>query len=621
MNRRDRFAVVGIFLALAIVGAALVIQTPSPASVAANRTPGPPTAYREGVVGHPSSINPLTARTQVDSDIVALVFRGLAKAGPDGTVVPDLATWTISGDGRTYTFNIRDDAFWADGQPVTSADVVYTVGVIQDPKYTGPVGASWQGIKAVAAGPTAVTISLTLPIAGFLRQAELPILPAHLLRDTDVAGLADSSYSNWPVGDGPYRIAALDDAHAVLKRVAGSGETPLSAPTTLPSATPTPSPLVFATATPKPKKIQSPTPSAKPTPSTSPTPSPTPTPTPPPTPTPNPSPTPSLQPFPSGTLLAGVDEIDLVFYDSAVAAASDYEAGRLDAVGGLTPDLTAAALKTAGSRAIPYQWASLISVVVNERDTHPELRDVNLRSGLLAAIDRTDILNTVLLGRGSEAELPIPNWSPSYDAGAIDPTPYSFYDATSYLSTARWERTLTGWMAPGDTTDYTMELLTLDQTTNPVVFATASKVAAAWQAIGLSVQLDAVSASSYIARLDSGDYSAAIAVVNVGLDPDLEPLLLSSQIGSGGSNVSGVADASLDQLLIGVHKTVDPVARQAAVSALEKYVSTVLPILPLDFREYDLVVSNRVRGQVSNQIAYPQGRFWDVLDWRLASGR
>jgi len=55
-------------------------------------------------------------------------------------------------------------------------------------------------------------------------------------------------------------------------------------------------------------------------------------------------------------------------------------------------------------------------------------------------------------------------------------------------------------------------MLTLDESTNPVVYKTASLVAESWRALGLQVQLDAVSASSYISRLDSGDYSAAIVV-------------------------------------------------------------------------------------------------------------
>ena len=192
MNRRDRLAVAGLLVAMAIVGAALAIPGPSAKpspSARASAVTGP---WREGVVGHPSSINPLTPRSQVDQDLVALLFRGLVRAGPNGTILPDLATWTASPDGRTYTFTIRDDAYWEDGQPVTAADVVFTVGLVQNPKYTGPVGASWQGVHAATDGPSTVRFSMILPIAGFLRQAELPILPLHLLKDTPVDKLADS---------------------------------------------------------------------------------------------------------------------------------------------------------------------------------------------------------------------------------------------------------------------------------------------------------------------------------------------------------------------------------------------------------------------------------------------
>jgi len=617
MNRRDRFALVGLFLALAVVGAVMVVQAPQAGSSSASASTSPVSVYREAVVGRPSSINPLTARTDVDRDLVALMFRGLAKAGPNGTVVPDLATWTVSSDGLTYTFDIRKDAHWDDGQPVTSADVVFTIGIVQDPTYVGPVGSSWQGVKVAAQGPSVVTATMTLPNAGFLRQAELPLLPEHLLKGTDITTLADSSYSSLPIGDGPYRIAEMNDSHVLLEAVTGNGETPLAAPTALPTNTPTPSPLVFATATPKPKRNQTPAPSVTP----APTPTPTPTPTPPPTPTPTPTPTPALPSLPAGTTLSSLKSIDLVFYNDYDSAAAAFEAGKVDAVGGLPPDQLAAALTTPGSRDISYQAASLLSVVINQRDSHSELRDANLRSGLLSAIDRQDILASVLDGRGTLADLPIPNWSSWYDSTSIDPTPYSLVDALGYLQDANWTRTSTGWTAPDDTSDYTIDLLTLDQATNAEVYNTAVKVAADWKAIGLGVQLDAVPASSYVSRLDSGDFGAAIVVFDVGLDPDLEPMLLSSQVGSGGSNVSGVQDTQLDQLLIAVHKTTDPVARQAAVSSLEKYISTTEPILPLLFRNYDLVVSNRVRGVLSDQIAYPQDRFWDVLDWRLASGQ
>jgi ABC-type transport system substrate-binding protein len=617
MNRRDRSAIAGLFLALIVVGAAMVVGSSSGSNQGQHTSA--PKPYREGVIGHPSSINPLTTRSEADRDLVALLFRGLAKESDNGTVVPDLATWSISSDGHTYTFKIRNDAYWDDGQPVTSADVVYTIGVVQDPKYDGPLGASWQGVKVVATDATTVTMTMTLPIAGFLREAELPILPAHLLKDVSVTALADSTYSSRPIGDGLYRILELDSNHALLQAVAYADESALPSPTQLPTDHPSSSPIVFATPTPKPKKNATPVPTVKATSTLAPTPMPTPTL--PPSPTPIPSPTLALAPLPSGTSETVLKQIELVFYDNEAAATADFKAGRLDAVGGLTPDQTVAAATTAGSRIIPYQWASLLSVVVNQRSDHPELQDVNARTGLYAAIDRNQLLTNILDGRGLIADLPIPSWSSAFDPSAITPTPFSLSDAAGYLTTAGWHQTADGWFAPKATAPYTMELLTLDQASNPLIYNTAKLVAADWQALGFKVQMDAVTPVDLISRLDAGQFNAAVVSFDVGLDPDLEPLLLSSQVGSGGSNVSGVQDTQLDQLLIAVHKTSDPVDRQAAVSALEKYVSTTLPILPLMFREYDLVVSNRVREVVSNEISYPSDRFWDVIDWRLASGR
>ncbi len=119
--------------------------------------------------------------------------------------------------------------------------------------------------------------------------------------------------------------------------------------------------------------------------------------------------------------------------------------------------------------------------------------------------------------------------------------------------------------------------------------------------------------------LTSGDFDAAVVDYQLGLDPDVSPLLLSSQAAPAGSNLSGVTDTTLDQLLTAVRTTSDPAARQTAISALEKYVSTNVLMLPICFADYEFVVSDRVQGISTNEIADPSGRYWDVLDWRLAS--
>jgi peptide/nickel transport system substrate-binding protein len=87
----------------------------------------------EGVVGIPRFVNPVLAVSDADKDVVSLVFSGLLKASPDGKLVPDLAaSYTISPDGRTYTFTLRDNIFFHDGEPITTEDIEFTIQKIQD---------------------------------------------------------------------------------------------------------------------------------------------------------------------------------------------------------------------------------------------------------------------------------------------------------------------------------------------------------------------------------------------------------------------------------------------------------------------------------------------------------
>jgi peptide/nickel transport system substrate-binding protein len=158
-----------------------------------------------------------------------------------------------------------------------------------------------------------------------------------------------------------------------------------------------------------------------------------------------------------------------------------------------------------------------------------------------------------------------------------------------------------------------------NETTNPVAYDIAVQVVAAWKSLGIDVSVQTFDAADYTQNLTAGTFDAAVVDYQLGLDPDVSPLLLSSQAAPAGSNLSAVADTSLDQLLTAARTTSDPATRQTAISAVEKYVSTNVLMLPLCFADYEFVLSDRVQGVSTNEIADPSDRYWDVLDWRLAS--
>ena len=96
--------------------------------------------YIESVGGYPQSLNPLLSfYNDADSDVVSLVFSGMTRIGMSGAVEPDLAkSWEIDPGGITYTFQLNTNVLWHDGFYFTADDVIFTLGLLQDPDYPGP---------------------------------------------------------------------------------------------------------------------------------------------------------------------------------------------------------------------------------------------------------------------------------------------------------------------------------------------------------------------------------------------------------------------------------------------------------------------------------------------------
>ncbi|MDZ4277924.1 MAG: peptide ABC transporter substrate-binding protein [Dehalococcoidia bacterium] len=93
------------------------------------------------IAGDPSSLDPQLASFAEDISVAKQLFRGLFTYDEDLSVVPAVAldvptkeNGGISEDGLTYTINLRQDATWSDGKPVTADDFVYAFQRLFDPE-------------------------------------------------------------------------------------------------------------------------------------------------------------------------------------------------------------------------------------------------------------------------------------------------------------------------------------------------------------------------------------------------------------------------------------------------------------------------------------------------------
>lgn len=154
-----------------------------------------------------------------------LIFDGLTKLNERMEAVPDLAeSWTVSEDGLTYTFNLREGVKWHDGKPFTAEDVKFTYEVMLHPDnpagsthfpyFESILGApefrknkakSIEGIQML--GPRQIRILLREPYVPFLvTTAAEPIIPKHILGDVPIKTMIQHPFTHKPIGTGPYML-------------------------------------------------------------------------------------------------------------------------------------------------------------------------------------------------------------------------------------------------------------------------------------------------------------------------------------------------------------------------------------------------------------------------------
>jgi peptide/nickel transport system substrate-binding protein len=171
-------------------------------------------------------LNPWNSVVVADFEVYTLNYDLLVNFGADLEPVPGFAeSWTTSSDGKFWTFKIRPDMKWSDGQPATADDVEYTYQLVLDAVaksdasedgfylgqgYLEPYLTNAGVTKVEAIDPTTVTVTTEFANT-LLLQSYVPILPKHIWSKYSIEEIANAAdvkpFLNEPtvVGTGPYQ--------------------------------------------------------------------------------------------------------------------------------------------------------------------------------------------------------------------------------------------------------------------------------------------------------------------------------------------------------------------------------------------------------------------------------
>ena len=207
---RSRFSLRTFGAALALAGLLILVAGWFPSPVA-EPSGG---IYREGVVGALPPLDPLAAHAApIDPDVTPLLYRGLVDVDAHGLAHPGLAErWSTSAEDRIYWFVLRSGLHWDDGEPLTSADVLFSIERAAGTPEADGTPSFWASVDTWAVDDETIEVMLREPLGAFLERAALPIVAAHA-----------PPGSARPASNGPYAIAEVSPSAVVLERNSAYG--------------------------------------------------------------------------------------------------------------------------------------------------------------------------------------------------------------------------------------------------------------------------------------------------------------------------------------------------------------------------------------------------------------
>jgi oligopeptide transport system substrate-binding protein len=465
----------------------------------------------------PATLDPQLATLPDEFFIIRALGEGLLTPDPDGGApLPGAAeTWTVSPDGLTYTFHLRPGAKWSNGDPVSARDFAWSIQRALTPGTAAPKAALFLGLKNAATFHAGRETDFAR--VGVRTPDALTLLLELARPDTDFAAM---------VASGPWipvhraTVESLRAGHP--PGYVGNG------PFTLTEWAPN-------------QRL-------------------------------------SVRKNPRywDATAVQLDAIQFLAMDNGDTEERAFRAGQLD-VTMAVPFTKLATYRTEQPgliHRVPLHETRYLAL----NTTRPPLHDARVRRALALALDRTALVEKVLL-----SGQPAPNFVPA-GLGGYAPSARITEDATE----AR--RLLAEAGFPDGRGFPRLELATW-----PVNPAPLEAVQQMWRReLGIEIALAPREARTHLASLAGGDY--AIAFMTAIPDYDGASDQFTQLTGGHPLNHPHWRDAEFDRLVASAGALTDPAARNAAYQQAEARLLTEMPVIPLYYNAQNFLVSPRVHG-------------------------
>lgn len=497
---------------------------------------------RIGWGGSPADLNPGLGVLTEDYTLYDLIYDSPLNIDFQGVFQPELATdWSVSDDGLTWTMNIRDDVIFHDGTPLTAEDVAYSINLYRDTE-DFPLLPSYVSIFTSIEAPDATTVTLTTdqPIGNF----EYRMLGMYVLPRAIWEVIEDPvAFTNDEmIGSGPFTLAEYTQDESVILE---------ANPDYWGTATAV-SRIIFQTVDNPDARVQA--------------------------------------------LING--EVDMITEFPATATTSLRNSANVTVAQG------------------SYFAGRLSDIMFNMIDPancppdggicsgHPALRDVEVRRALAQAVDKQQLIDSILLGLGDVGLGMVPSGLTAWFAGELAAEDYAFdlEQAAARLEAAGYVDSDGDGVREcptddcGPTGDLTFRLNF--PTDNDEAPRLADTLSGWWREIGVNVQIAGLDSDALTSVCcPTFDYDVILWSWTSDVDPEgLLGVMLCDEIPTGFSE-TGFCDPAYDDLYAQQAIETDPEARRELIVEMQRIGLEQVPyIIPWYYQRFQAYRSDRFTG-------------------------